>query len=172
MADTGGYRNPRNRAGWRHLGLFWLAVLTLTAAGAGTVQWLGPPVGIKRTAPPRQASIPLPVQTAARIAEPPILIARAQSAIQPVVGRDTPGPVADPDPALLEPVSEGSPENLPRIASDGRTSMQVYAAGFDHSSRRPRVACCWPESVLTKPRARSRSALCQAPCRSRYRPMP
>jgi polysaccharide deacetylase 2 family uncharacterized protein YibQ len=28
---------------------------------------------------------------------------------------------------------------LPRIASDGRTPMQVYAAGFDRSSRRPRV---------------------------------
>jgi polysaccharide deacetylase 2 family uncharacterized protein YibQ len=28
---------------------------------------------------------------------------------------------------------------LPRIAEDGRRPMQVYAAGFDHSSRRPRI---------------------------------
>jgi polysaccharide deacetylase 2 family uncharacterized protein YibQ len=28
---------------------------------------------------------------------------------------------------------------LPRIAPDGRTSMQVYAAGFDRSNARPRV---------------------------------
>jgi polysaccharide deacetylase 2 family uncharacterized protein YibQ len=28
---------------------------------------------------------------------------------------------------------------LPRVAADGRSSMQVYAAGFDTSSRRPRV---------------------------------
>jgi polysaccharide deacetylase 2 family uncharacterized protein YibQ len=55
-------------------------------------------------------------------------------------GRDLPGPIADPDPALLEPVAEGSSNMLPRIAADGRTPMQVYAAGFDQSSRRPRVA--------------------------------
>ena len=28
---------------------------------------------------------------------------------------------------------------LPRIAQDGRMPMQLYAAGFDQSSRRPRV---------------------------------
>src|SRR5689334_12844172 len=54
-------------------------------------------------------------------------------------GRDTPGPIADPDPALLEPAPGLAPSQLPRIASDGRLPMQVYAAGFDSSSRRPRV---------------------------------
>jgi len=54
-------------------------------------------------------------------------------------GRDTPGPVADPDPALLEPLQEGAKENLPRIAFDRRTPMETYAAGFDHSSLRPRI---------------------------------
>jgi hypothetical protein len=54
-------------------------------------------------------------------------------------GRDTAGPIADPDPALLEP-SPGTPSDmLPRIAEDGRRPMQVYAAGFDRSTRRPRV---------------------------------
>ena len=54
-------------------------------------------------------------------------------------GRDTPGPTADPDPALLEPASASTTDLLPRIAADGRMPMQVYASGFDASSRRPRV---------------------------------
>jgi hypothetical protein len=55
--------------------------------------------------------------------------------VQP--GRETPGPIADPDPALLEPGPNGG--QLPRIAADGRMPMQVYAAGFDRTSRRPRI---------------------------------
>src|SRR5262249_47309534 len=54
-------------------------------------------------------------------------------------GRDTPGPIAEPDPALLEQAPESPSEMLPRIAADGRMPMQVYAAGFDTSTRRPRV---------------------------------
>jgi polysaccharide deacetylase 2 family uncharacterized protein YibQ len=54
-------------------------------------------------------------------------------------GRDTPGPVADPDPALLEPYGASPTLKLPRIASDGRTPMSTYAAGFDPSSVRPKV---------------------------------
>ena len=57
----------------------------------------------------------------------------------PRPGRDTPGPIADPDPALLEPAPGSASDVLPRIAADGRMPMQVYAAGFDSSSRRPRV---------------------------------
>ncbi len=57
----------------------------------------------------------------------------------PRPGRDTPGPIADPDPALLEPTGGTSGDLLPRIAMDGRLPMQVYAAGFDSSTRRPRV---------------------------------
>jgi polysaccharide deacetylase 2 family uncharacterized protein YibQ len=56
-----------------------------------------------------------------------------------MAGRDTPGPIADPDPGLLEPAGGGSKESLPRIAPDGRTAMTTYAAGFDVSSRRPKV---------------------------------
>ena len=51
-----------------------------------------------------------------------------------------PGPVGDPDPGMLDPVSPGSTEHLPRIAPDGRAPMQAYAAGFDPDSRRPRAA--------------------------------
>ena len=57
----------------------------------------------------------------------------------PHPGRDTPGPIADPDPALLEPLIDQPDNPLPRIATDGRMPMQVYAAGFDQSTRRPRV---------------------------------
>jgi uncharacterized protein len=39
----------------------------------------------------------------------------------------------------MEPLDKGSRQNLPRIAADGRLPMQAYAAGFDHSSRRPRI---------------------------------
>ncbi len=54
-------------------------------------------------------------------------------------GRNTPGPVADPDPALLEASAVWPGHALPRISEDGRAPMQVYAAGFDHSSLRPKV---------------------------------
>ena len=170
-----GTRYSGRRAGWRYLGLFWLAVLTLLSAGAGTLQWLGAPGGIEPIRLARNVGVPAPVppapipaapipaasvaaapvppasvQNVAHDAEPVIVIASPRQVIEVAVGRDTPGPIADPDPALLEPAGPGSParispsgvvkENLPRIASDGRTSMQVYAAGFDHSSRRPRVS--------------------------------
>ena len=137
-----GTRNSGNRGGWRHLGLFWLAALTSLSAGAGTLQFLGPPGDIQPARLPREVNVPAfrQTQTVARDAEPAIVIASRWPVVEGAVGRDTPGPIVDPDPALLEPAGEGSKQNLPRIASDGRTSMQVYAAGFDHSSRRPRVS--------------------------------
>ena len=59
-------------------------------------------------------------------------------------GRAIPGPVAAPDPALLEPAPGEAPGAaarawLPRIAADGRTPMQVYAAGFDPANKAPRI---------------------------------
>jgi polysaccharide deacetylase 2 family uncharacterized protein YibQ len=135
MADTGGQRNTRNRDGWRRLGAFWLAVLALLATGGGVVQWLGPPTGT-----PPAVSGRKPLDPAHREARGGQLPRQGAALVAPVVaGRDTPGPVADPDPALLEPPRDGSKQHLPRIAADGRTAMRVYAAGFDHSSRRPRV---------------------------------
>ncbi|HVZ10506.1 divergent polysaccharide deacetylase family protein [Rhodopila sp.] len=47
--------------------------------------------------------------------------------------------MADPDPALLEPNPPPAKGFLPRIAPDGRAPMHEYAAGFDPTSRRPRV---------------------------------
>src|ERR1700679_4183092 len=133
MARTGGERNSRRRARWRDLGYFWLGILALLGAGAGTLQYLGPP---DDGTPARLARARAPEDDRGA---GPVVIASQRLAPPVVTGRDTPGPVADPDPALLEPLSDGAKQNLPRIASDGRTPMQVYAAGFDHSSRRPRV---------------------------------
>ena len=113
--------------------MFWLVVLLLLAAGGATLQLLGPPsqerpFATASQAPPRAGAMPTqPAQQAAR----------AAPTSRP--GRDTPGPIADPDPALLEPITGHPSDLLPRIASDGRMPMQVYAAGFDQSTRRPRV---------------------------------
>lgn len=127
-------------AGWRQLGLFWLAVLLVLSAGALTLQMLGP------LPPARQAAAPAPTpQQAAPPPQPaatapqPVAASRPSHPAPARPGRDTPGPIADPDPALLEPVAGQRNEFLPRIASDGRMPMQVYAAGFDQTSRRPRV---------------------------------
>lgn len=84
-------------------------------------------------APPPPASQP-PPQPAKPLAQ---AVVQAPPAQRP--GRDTPGPIADPDPALLEPMGGSTTDLLPRIAGDGRLPMQVYAAGFDSSSRRPRI---------------------------------
>ena len=143
MAHMADRWNTRNRAGWRRLGACWSGSLLLLAVGSGVVEWLGPPptapLEDSREKPARVAGAEPVIRDAADKPRPAI-VAAVPALVPPVVaGRDTPGPVADPDPALLEPLTEGSRRNLPRIGSDGRAAMQVYAAGFDHSSRRPRI---------------------------------
>jgi uncharacterized protein len=124
--------------GWRGLGVFWLAVLLLVGGGAAVLQALGPPLVLPHsqavTAPPKVAAItPAP-------APPPLVSQRREPSPPPDrPGRDTPGPVADPDPALLEPMPGAPSQMLPRIAEDGRRPSQVYAAGFDPTTRRPKV---------------------------------
>ena len=124
-------------AGWHGLARFWILVGTLLVICGLTLQVLGP---LPERQPQSAASVPpLPAS------QPPPQPARplAQAAVQAPPaqrpGRDTPGPIADPDPALLEPMAGSTTDLLPRIAADGRMPMQVYAAGFDSSSRRPRV---------------------------------
>jgi uncharacterized protein len=145
MAGTDGQQSTRNRGGWRWLSLFWVAVLSLMAIGGGVLQYLGPPEagpldasGRKSGSAHRVVGATSPDAGVERTRSPNE-IAAARMVPPVVAGRDTPGPVVDPDPTLLEPLSDGSKESLPRIASDGRTAMRVYAAGFDHSSRRPRI---------------------------------
>ena len=99
------------------LAAFWVAVLLFMGIGAGILQVLGPPA-----APPDHDGIA--VWHSARWPPGPANGSepvRGCSLVAPVLaGRDTPGPIADPDPALLEPLTKGSQQNLPRIASDGR----------------------------------------------------
>src|SRR5262249_24350802 len=86
---------------------------------------------------PRTATRPAPAPVATQPSRPtpkPAVVAAGA----PRAGRSTPGPIADPDPALLENIP-GISDPLPRIGADGRMPIQVYAAGFDSSSRRPKV---------------------------------
>jgi uncharacterized protein len=119
--------------GWAGLARFWIAVLTLLVLGAGLLQSLGPPERAPQIAhsgvqPPR----------AEKPAEP-IAIKPVPSRPANAPGRATPGPIAEPDPALSEPSPDDPAALLPRIAPDGRAPMQVYAAGFDRTTRRAPV---------------------------------
>jgi polysaccharide deacetylase 2 family uncharacterized protein YibQ len=121
-------------SGWRGLRRFWLIVGVALGVFAAVLQSLGPPQ--PRLVPPAVAP------------EPPALVpepAKAPAAATPglaaeqIPGRDTPGAITDPDPALLEPDPSAPERQLPRIAADGRTPMHVYASGFDPTTLRPRV---------------------------------
>ena len=122
--------------GWRGLRRFWGLLLVGLMGTAATLQMLGPPQ-------PPPARVPEP---AARPEAPPApeVVRQQAPPAAPVdrgkgPGRDVPGPVNDPDPALLEPVAGSATDVLPRIAADGRQPMRVYAAGFDPTTTRPRV---------------------------------
>ena len=118
MILPGVLNTPTGRA----LVWFWAAVLGTLCSGALVLQILGPP------APP---SLKLVVASSPAVASPPIKApptppARPQRAPE--------SPIAAPDPDMLDPAT-----GLPRIAADGRMPMNVYAAGFDTTDRRPRV---------------------------------
>jgi polysaccharide deacetylase 2 family uncharacterized protein YibQ len=123
--------------------VFWAVVLLVVGATAAVLQILGPP---PRPVPaPRMATAqPMPV------APLPPLVTETTKSTTPVAprgkvpppdrpGRSTPGATADPDPSLLQAAPNDPSEMLPRISQDGRKPMQVYAAGFDPTSQRPRV---------------------------------
>ena len=100
--------------GWRGLRWFWTVILLLLAAGAGTLQLLGPPE--RPPAPPEaspHAPSPPPVRT---------------------------GEISAPQPALLEPSRAFPPAQLPRVAPDGRTARLVYARSPPNGVKRPRIA--------------------------------
>jgi len=88
-----------------------------TAATTQAATPATPPATTPATAPPPQ---------------PPV-----QAPIRP--GSDRPGPIAAPDPALLQRSPDDAVAMLPMISADGRAPMQAYARGFDSSNRRPRV---------------------------------
>jgi polysaccharide deacetylase 2 family uncharacterized protein YibQ len=110
---------------------FWAVVLLLTIVGAGTLQYLGPP----DVALAHSNAQPPPAAPAATKVKPPTAVKLAD--IGPVHAPNA--PILPPDPALLTPIP-GSAASLPRIAPDGRMPMRVYAAGYDPTDARPRVA--------------------------------
>lgn len=124
------------QSGWRNLGAYWAGVLLVLGAGAAILQWLGPPppVHVAAVAPPK----PTVQVAAAQPPRKPPMVTQARG-IPPFQrpGRDTPGPIADPEPPLLAPGPDDG--MLPQIAQDGSMPMQTYAAGFDYSDRRPRI---------------------------------
>jgi polysaccharide deacetylase 2 family uncharacterized protein YibQ len=130
--------------GWRGLGRFWAGVFLLLGVGVSVLAVLGPPPG-STVAPPGPALHA--VSPSAKLETGPDVKPHGDAAQPPVrpapvagrPGRDLPGPVAEPDPTLMEPYPADPKLSLPRIAADGRTSMAVYAAGFDPTSMRPRV---------------------------------
>jgi polysaccharide deacetylase 2 family uncharacterized protein YibQ len=106
---------------WRPLGVFWAVILLVLAAGGATLQWLGPPKPAPRvvaTGPPARLDV---------------LAARARP------GRATSGPVAAPDMALMDQATPPATLGPPRIGPDGRAPMQAYAAGFDPTTKTPRI---------------------------------
>src|SRR5262249_36946365 len=120
--------------GWRGLARFWLLIAGLLAVSGVVLGLLGEPPGPAPHSAVRSAPAQLAAEPVRSMAKP--APAGAEGSMR--AGRSTPGPIADPDPALQETVA-GTSGSLPRIGSDGRTPMQVYAAGFDRSSRRPKV---------------------------------
>jgi polysaccharide deacetylase 2 family uncharacterized protein YibQ len=116
--------------------MFWFVVLLAVGGGAAWLQRLGPPSPHPGpTAQQPVAETPAALPPPKVVAPPPV----AAQIPEQHPGRDQPGPIADPDPGLEEPAPGLAERKLPRIAEDGRMPMQVYAAGFDQSSRRPRV---------------------------------
>jgi polysaccharide deacetylase 2 family uncharacterized protein YibQ len=125
-------------AGWAGLGRFWLTITVVMAVAAGVLQVLPVRIGsLPRTA---EHALPVSLDKTTSLALPDS-VKRAQSPSVDVArpGRLIPGPVAGPDPALLEPNQAAMHAALPRIAPDGRTPMYQYAAGFNTAIRRPRV---------------------------------
>jgi polysaccharide deacetylase 2 family uncharacterized protein YibQ len=132
--------------GWQGLARFWAGLLLLLVLTGGVLQILGPPpikqtTTISPSAPSASGPVthadqspPRHVPVFDKTAETPKSLVEA---IRP--GRGTPGPIVDPDPAMLEPVPNDPKLLLPRISIDGRAPMAAYAAGFDASTLRPRV---------------------------------
>lgn len=134
----------RKSRAWQALSGFWAFVLITLGAGAGTLQVLGPPVQAKlHTAihPPAAPALADPHTTA----KPPSGPVKAEPALAPRgIAAITPRPpnaaIPPPDDDLLIAPEPGSAKRLPRIAADGRIPLHAYAAGWDPSDGRKKIA--------------------------------
>ncbi len=126
-------------AGWRSLGWFWAALIVLAAAGAITLQVMGP-----LAPPPGAASASAPAASglaaAAPAPAPAAPSALASNAPSPAASPAPGSAIRAPDPALLEPAPDFPGKSLPRIAVDGRTALRTYASPADPMDKRPKVA--------------------------------
>lgn len=155
----------RHWRGWRGLGAFWIVVLAALGGGAAVLEHLGAPrepaaavsdapegMRVPAAAPTAaegggRGEVPPPpgLQTVAASAVPPRPAAAVPAAPEPPPLATDPArpaaapdrPIPPPDPALLEASRQGA---LPRVGSDGRTSIRTYARAFDRADTRPRVA--------------------------------
>jgi polysaccharide deacetylase 2 family uncharacterized protein YibQ len=137
----------RSRAGQALLG-FWIIVILAAAAGAVTLQQLGPPsapatVATASTGSAAPAASPAGAGQAASGLPPaePRAGTYSDNTASPVGVLHPPGSaIAPPDPALLEPSRAFRDAMLPRIGAGHRMPMQVYAGGVDPQDKRPRIA--------------------------------
>ena len=108
MADKGAQRDLRNVYGWRRFGAFGSPFCcSWGLAPASCSFW-------DHRSLPRIRWVHLLMRRRWQPDPHRALQAMGRSSCPVLAGRDTPGPIADPDPALLEPLSKGSQQNLPR----------------------------------------------------------
>jgi len=129
------------RAAWRALAMFWLVLVTLICSLASVLMWLGPvhDQAVHDPLSPPLEHKPVAADSAAvpLLPHPPPITPRPAPPAAPAGAMH---PIARPDPVWLEAAPHIPGGFLPRIAADGRTPMQVYAAGFDATDHHPRVA--------------------------------
>jgi uncharacterized protein len=116
-------------------------VVIVVGGGAALLQWLGPPPrklapSSPPASPPRIAAAAAAPAAKAPSGKPEAAApARLASVVPPQPG----GPIAPPDPLLLEPSRTDPKIMLPRIGPDGAMPMQVYASAFNAKDPRPRI---------------------------------
>lgn len=92
--------------------MFWTVILSGVAAGCAYLQYLGPP-------PPGFYDTGVPVK-----AGPPAVAPQKPAPQQAAAA----APIAGPDPKLLAASAADAQWQVPKIAADGATPMQAYAA--------------------------------------------
>lgn len=143
-------RTRVRRLGWRVLLGLWGFVALSVGSVAAILCVLGPPKPVAdqvvAQAPP---VVPHTAEAEARPSAPPpsppaaepAPRAVAEAAVTPAdASLPRPGAVAPPNPALLEPSPSYPGGQLPRISATRQKPMQAFAAAYDATDHRPRVA--------------------------------